>query len=204
MADKSGRKPPRPAQASRHNVHHQGMGYAQPAGGSALRVVLQPWSDLQRPVARPDFHAQSVVPDFIGPHNDALVDGLSARALSLGVNESSLLRTLLIARRLLRGGWAQNVAWCDPAGRSTPADMGPSSHFSLVGAIRTASGGDLVGEYAIRHVRRVLGEFDLRAWNDNPVRTRAQVLDLLDVCIENAGGRRTRRGGWAVSGIRVQ
>lgn len=122
----------------------------------------------------------------------------SVNALGLGVNESSVLRTLVIARRLLSEGWCQRVAWCDSAGDTNPATMGPCTHFSLVGSVRTAGQGDLVGEYALRHVRGVLNEGDLGRWNDNPVRTKAQVVALLDAAVEAAGGRPRRRGGWSV------
>lgn len=122
-------------------------------------------------------------------------------AIGLGVNESSMLRTLVVARKLIARGWAQQVAWCDEHGNSLSHEMGTATHFSLVGAIKTAGNGELVSHYVIKLVRKVLGEWDLHRWNDNPVRTRAQVLALLDECIERCGGRTPRRGGWAVGRV---
>lgn len=133
------------------------------------------------------------VPDFFGVPASPL-------AIGLGVNESAILRVLSVARELVSKGWAQQVAWCDAEGRTTPADMGPATHFSIVGAIRTAGAGELVAEYALKLVGKVLGERDLQRWQDNPVRNRGQVLELLDDTIKAAGGKQCRRGGWRIGG----
>jgi hypothetical protein len=206
MADKSGRKPPELNRASRHNVSSPvgdpGQGRERWRWSQAQQVCI----NLLRPVARPEspaFRVSRVAPDIRPFHTLAPVPaffGIPAHplALSLGVNESSLLRVLQVARRLVARGWAQRVAWCDAEGRSTPGDMGPAVHFSLVGAIRTAAAGELVGEYALKAVRTVLGEWDLNQWNDNPIRTRRQVVDLLDTCVQRAGGKPPRRGGWVL------
>jgi hypothetical protein len=127
--------------------------------------------------------------------------GISAtrHAVALGVSEASILRVVRSARHLVMRGWCQRVAWCDSRGDTLPGTAGPATHFSLVGAIRTAGEGELVCEYALKLVRKVLGERGLNEWNDNPVRVKGDILWLLDRTIELACGQRPRRGGWSVS-----
>lgn len=212
MADKRSRKPEKHVSASRHNTSSQNRPVAHVI--ELIREVSsqQVCSNPDQPVARPgylDFAGSPPrpvyreesyirkawdVPNFFGVPAHPL-------ALGLGVNESTIIRLLVIARRLVSRGWVQQVAWCRSDGLPVVSTGDKATHFSLMGALRTAGGGDLVCEYAIKHVRNVLGEWDLSKWNDNPVRTRAHVLALLDECLERAGGTKPRRGGWRIGGV---
>lgn len=193
--------------SSLHNASHPNQACSSPRGERGGR---QPRSDQQRGVAAAHSHhekpASSTGGGALGPLDFRTIPvvrelfGIPLHPLApgLGVNESSVLRLFRIARRLVARGWCQRLPWCDASGSYEKAARGGEvTHFSLVGALRTAGQGELVVEYAIKLTRKALGEWDLNGWNDNPVRTQAQVLALLDHCIGLSGGRAPRRGGWS-------
>lgn len=101
----------------------------------------------------------------------------------------------------MRRGWCRGYFCVDADGRpSHYPDSGGPTHFSLVGAIRTAGEGRLVAEYALRTLRRLTSQHNLVDWNDHPLRTKADVLALLDRAIAEHGGHVPRgRGGWVIS-----
>lgn len=203
MADKSGnpRRSPRQRVDITHQIRESADLISEEKGARR-----QPSSERAQAVARPEF------PGGIGVLDETGFDALrKIRAVSalrdlhptvisrrLGVDESSLLRTLVVARRLISHGWCQRAVYTDEAGHTNCAEVQVPTRWSLMGALRAAGGGELVGEYAIRMVRQSSGIFDLGRWNDSPVRTKSQVLAVLDVAVEAAGGRPRRRGGWGV------
>lgn len=196
--------------ASLHNASPLSRPVAQATEKTTKALPLQARSELKQPVALrvlPVSRTAQDTTEFRVPPR-ILVEMKRSEplrfhplALKYGVNESSVLRVLMTARNYVIHGWCQQTPWCDESGDSKPESMGPATHFSLVGAVRTAGAGGLVAEYALRLLKNVVGEWNLGDWNDNPVRTRAQVVALLDASVEAAGGAPRRRGGWVVGEV---
>jgi len=68
---------------------------------------------------------------------------------------------------------------------------------SLNGALQSA--GDPLGAYYAREaLRRVLTEHDFTAWNDHPMRRRADVVRAVKAAL-HVCTKHQRRGGWRVS-----
>jgi hypothetical protein len=117
-------------------------------------------------------------------------------------SQESILEVIRKASGLLRAGWCRGFASVDAEGRPTHyPEAGPPAAFSLPCAVRAAADGGIVGEHAIRVLRRLTGTHNLSEWNDHPLRTKRDVLDLLGLAMEACGGRRPRRGGWTVGGV---
>lgn len=75
-------------------------------------------------------------------------------------------------------------------------DQAPAA-YSLVAALKGTGCDDLHVEYARRLLKRTLHEYDLAAWNDNPLRKKREVLDLLVRVI--GGNQPKRRGGFYIT-----
>ena len=122
-------------------------------------------------------------------------------------SEEEIATVLRRARELVRRGWCRGFAAVDVDGRpSHISGAGEMVAFSLPAAVRAGSGGRLVdrlaAEYAIRSLRRLVGHHNLAEWNDHPLRTKRDVLELLAQAVQQHGGPRLRRGGWVVGGAR--
>jgi hypothetical protein len=90
---------------------------------------------------------------------------------------------------VLRGALADvQAGWCQGA-----VEDG-TGRLSLYGAVQT---GRVETQYAVEVLREVLGEWNLIAWNDNPIRRKAEVVQALRRAIARAG-LHLRRGGWTV------
>jgi hypothetical protein len=126
----------------------------------------------------------------------------SEAVVAVPVSSDEQLATLFRkARELVRRGWCRGYASTDADGRPSHwPGAGEPTHFSLVGAVRTAGEGGIAAEHALRTLRRLTQHHNLVAWNDHPIRTQAAVLELLDKAIAEHGGRVPRgRGGWTIS-----
>lgn len=114
------------------------------------------------------------------------------------VADIAILRVLRETRRLVHRGWVQRCFDVDVDGRPTRETGKDAIAWSLAGAIATAGQGSLDGERARQLLRRLTGEHNLVAWNDFPLRTKKEVIALLDRATVAAGGR-PHRGGWRVA-----
>lgn len=104
------------------------------------------------------------------------------------------------AYTLVMRGWCRRHLAVEDEGRSVhwPEADAPVA-WSLHGAVKT---GTLAGHSAALVLRKLTGCVDLQRWNDEPLRTKRQVLDLLALAIEACGGRPPRAGGWKIGGVR--
>jgi hypothetical protein len=116
-----------------------------------------------------------------------------------GTEQAHVLRILRDARRLIHRGWVQRNFDVGPDGHPSRDTGKEPIAWSLAGAIATAGDGGIHAENTRRLLRRLTGEFNLVAWNDFPLRTKREVLALLDRAIVECGGQ-PHRGGWRVAG----
>lgn len=112
-----------------------------------------------------------------------------------GLRENQEARILLVlrsARALLAGeGWAQR-----PLGYRG----GDLPGLTLDQAISEAGEAGVASEWARKCLRRIIGNVNIPAWNDDAFRTAGEVFALLDRAILMNGGNPVRRGGWVVGG----
>jgi hypothetical protein len=113
-----------------------------------------------------------------------------------GVRLANARIVLRRAYTLVLRGWCRGHLAVDADG--TPSGRRHASApvaWSLLGAVKT---GDLAGHDAALILRKLVGSVDLQDWNDDALRKKRDVLDLLSLAITNSGGRAPRRGGWHV------
>lgn len=126
-----------------------------------------------------------------------LVRGVRSPRLA-EIPQSEVLAVLRRAYSLILKGWCRCHMAVDATGRNTfwPEAQAPVA-WSLLGAVKT---GTLAGHHAQKALSRLTGEVDIQRWNDHPLRTKRQVLDVLSVAIGEHGGKRPRVGGWRIGG----
>jgi hypothetical protein len=103
------------------------------------------------------------------------------------------------ARRLVAGGWCQGAHARDEAGLEVPSWSEEARSWSLLGALLASwhrqdsqDNGDIVAHLTDAHalgeateaLGEVVGTAALDGWNDDPDRTRADVLAVLDSAVE--------------------
>ena len=88
-------------------------------------------------------------------------------------------------RELLAKGWTQVALARDQRGHDVSVMSENAVSFCVVGAMRRSSRG-LARLWSIHHALRELTNGTISAWNDDPTRTHAQVLALIDRAIEIA------------------
>lgn len=125
------------------------------------------------------------------------IGGVRVHDISLrrGLTESAVSEALRRAHCLLRRGWVQRLPWCDEGG---DMDGVLITRWSLTGAVKSAAESPIVAHYALRVLSKVVGA-ELNAWNDSPIRTRAEVLNAVEQAIRACGGKVPLRGGWHVT-----
>lgn len=93
-------------------------------------------------------------------------------------------------RELLATGWAQRVMARDKNGGNTEYMDSDAASFCVLGAIWRARGDlELEPKQLIPTLWRVtaqMGITSISKWNDDPIRTQAEVLALVDRAIEIA------------------
>lgn len=116
-----------------------------------------------------------------------------------GLGDFNVDSARLVLRRaytLVMRGWCRRHMAVDASGRSTFwPEAGEPVAWSLLGAVKT---GDAAGYAAQQLLKRLTGSIDLQQWNDAPLRTKRQVLDVLSLAIGQCGGRAPRAGGWRI------
>jgi hypothetical protein len=109
-----------------------------------------------------------------------------------------VLKVLRRARYLIyRDGWLQREF------DIPPSDLAMARGWSLHYAIAEAAAGEdgrphIRVEWTRRLIRKLTGH-NIPEWNDHPLRTKRDVIALLDRAIELGGGRAPRSGGHHVS-----
>jgi hypothetical protein len=105
---------------------------------------------------------------------------------------SETVRVLEEARRLLlEKGWTQGTFARDRKGDAIEFDSPRAACFCTSGAImRVGESPDRSAEfYAFRALRKFLGDQTIAEWNDDPRRTREDVLGLFDRAIAAESAR---------------
>jgi hypothetical protein len=118
---------------------------------------------------------------------------------SWGISRRDVVETLRLTRGLLlRVGWAPRCSAVDACG-GDPWESGlPVAAYSLAMALKRAHSKQAHGGAATDALRELVGE-PVAHWEDRPLRTRADVIGLIDLAILRLGGAPPRRGGWRVT-----
>lgn len=105
---------------------------------------------------------------------------------SAAEERAAAIPVLREVRRLIRRGWCRAGLARDADGREfSESGFGTPVSWSLLGAIIQAGKGEIEGEYARRALRKHVGEIGI--WDTHPLRSRVQVLALLDRVLADLG-----------------
>jgi hypothetical protein len=93
----------------------------------------------------------------------------------------TVIANLKIARSLINKGWAQHSYCRDQDGKTVSIVDPAATCYCLVAALPTDHGEAI---HALRKTLQFTEEASLVDWNDDSIRTQAEVVELIDQTIE--------------------